>query len=136
MPAGQPASQAAIAPQKDWMRERERGECIGTEKEIYKLMQKRGEEKERLEGRAALTDERGLRMEWAQVNYSAANHGIYYGDDRPPMRRPNSSASFGSFDYDEQYFFLGRASSSPLPSHALLPSPPSCLCLATVKKLI
>ena len=24
MPAGQPASQAAIAPQKDWMRERER----------------------------------------------------------------------------------------------------------------
>ena len=33
--------------QKDWMRERERErerECIGTEKEIYKLMQKRGRE--------------------------------------------------------------------------------------------
>ena len=27
-------------------RERERRECIGTEKEIYKLMQKRGEEKD------------------------------------------------------------------------------------------
>ena len=46
-PARKPESQAATALQKDWMREEEReGECIGTEEEIYRLMQKRGEEKD------------------------------------------------------------------------------------------